>query len=225
MLLNPKSGKGMYFINHRDENKCVLTGETDQLAQTKSTRGFQVAHFVPQSLLDEKKDSSERIERKSCIRSFILRLCSWLPNDFFDNIDVCDNGMLLNYEAHRLQEAFEWFVVMETGADGSTIYKAMQVEDNGLLKEWTTGRKVSLATGGFDLTSSYNQPMFIGNGGGHPKPAEIYVRLHELLARIFKMRGQAGYYQYDSDDEECEVDMVKHTYLRQDTYQTLAIIE
>jgi hypothetical protein len=88
------------------------------------------------------------------------------------------------------------------------------------MEEWNTGRKVSLDTGGFDLISTYNQPLCIGNGGGHPKPAEMYVRLHELLAGIFKMRGQAGYYQYDSNDEECEVDMVKHTYQRQDTSQT-----
>jgi hypothetical protein len=207
----------MYFINHRDENKCVLTGETDV--------SHQVAHFIPQCLLDCKGDSLEKFQKKSSIRSFIRRLCPWLPNDFFDIIDVCENAIVLNYYAHRKQEGFEWFVVMETGADGNTIYKAMQVEENGLLKERNTGRELKLENGGFMRVSSFNQPLFIGNGGGHPKPAEIYVRLHELLARIFKMRGQAGYYLYDSDDEECEVDMVKHTYQRQDTYQTIAIIQ
>jgi hypothetical protein len=51
--------------------------------------------------------------------------------------------------------------------------------------------------------SSYDQTLFIGNGGAHPKPAAIYVRLHELLARIFKLRGQPDYYQHnlDVDDE------------------------
>jgi hypothetical protein len=39
--------------------------------------------------------------------------------------------------------------------------------------------------------SSYNEPLYIGNGGDQPKPGEVYVRLHELIARIFKMRGHA----------------------------------
>ena len=52
------------------------------------------------------------------------------------------------------------------------------------------------------ISSSYNEPLLIGNGGGHPKPSEIYVRLHEMLARVFFIRGHAGYYEYDSDDKE-----------------------
>jgi hypothetical protein len=88
---------------------------------------------------------------------------------------------------------------MEPGPDGTTVYKAMQVEENGLLKCSNTGRFVYKDDETIVLNSSYNQPLFIGNA--HPQPGEMYVRLHELMARIFKMRGQAGYYQIDSDDE------------------------
>jgi hypothetical protein len=127
-----------FYFNKRDENRCVLTGESDTILlrnQLKLTRGFEVAHFIPQSLMDHNSDSPEMKERKRDIRSFIIRLCHWLPTDFFDKIDVCENAILLNKEAHRSHEAFEWFVVMEIGTNGSTIYKAMQVEDNGLLRE------------------------------------------------------------------------------------------
>lgn len=33
---------------------------------------------------------------------------------------------------------------METDIDGKTIYKAMQVEENGLLKERNTGKEIEL---------------------------------------------------------------------------------
>jgi hypothetical protein len=72
--------------------------------------------------------------------------------------------------------------------------------------------------------SSYNQPLYIGNS--QPQPGEIYVRLHELLARIFKMRGQANYYEIDSDDEYQPVDnseiIDKIANQRQDSSQTLS---
>lgn len=100
---------------------------------------------------------------------------------------------------------------MEADTEGNTIYKAMQVEDNGILCDRygftsnfrSTARYIVLGDNCFRRLSSYDQTLFIGNGGAHPKLAEIYVRLHELLARIFKLRGQPGYYQHnlDVDDE------------------------
>jgi hypothetical protein len=75
-------------------------------------------------------------------------------------------------KAWLLFGAFEWFVVVETGSDGNTIFKAMQVEDNGLLKRPNIGRFIYNGEDIIFLTSSYNQPLFIGNGGGHPKPAD-----------------------------------------------------
>ena len=213
-------------VRERDNNKCVLTGEGDSINQSTTTNGHQVAHFIPQSLLDDRKDTDDRKIAKTTIRIFIRRLCPWLPNDFFKNLDVCENAIFLNYQAHRMFGAFEWFVTMENGSDGNIIYRAMQVEDNGLLKEWNTGRKVLLSPSGFDLVSSFNQPLFIGNS--HPQPGEIYVRLHELLARIFKMRGQATYYEIDSDDEYEPVDnseiMDKLANQRNDSSQTLASV-
>ena len=186
-------------VRERDGNKCVLTGEADSTSLTKTKRSFQVAHFIPHSLLDEKKDSDERKTAKRGIRGFILRLCPWLPPDFFENLDVCENGILLSSDAHNIFGAFDWFVTMETGIDGKTIYKAMQVEENGLLKERFTGREFELENSGFMRVSSYNQPLFIGDS--HPQPGFIYVKLHEMLARIFKMRGQAGYYEQDSNTD------------------------
>lgn len=104
--------------------------------------------------------------------------------------------------ATRIFDSFEWFVVMETGVDGNTIYKAMQVEDTGLLQTSKGGRCHTILLGrgfAYRYSSSFNQPMYIGNS--HSQPSEIYVRLHELLARIFYLRGHAAYYNYDSDDE------------------------
>ena len=113
--------------------------------------------------------------------------------------------MFLNYYAHRKFGAFSWFVAMETSPDGSIVYKASQIEENGLLIEKYTGRFVYSGNEIVGTRSSYNQPLFIGNT--HPQPGELYVRLHELLlARIFNMRGQAGYYEIDSDDEYEPVD-------------------
>jgi hypothetical protein len=205
-------------VRERDENRCVLTGTPSP------SNGHQVAHFIPQSLLDNKSDSEERKIAKRDIRGYILRLCPWLPLDFFQNLDVCENGILLNYEAHRLFGSFDWYVTMETSIDGKNIYKAMEVEENGLLKEWNTGRRISLSSGGFDLISSYNQPLFIGDS--HPQPGFIYVKLHELLARIFNMRGQSDYYEMDSDDEydpiQCTEKLVKY---KQNSSKTLIVEE
>ena len=84
------------------------------------------------------------------------------------------------------------------------VYKASQVEENGLLRQPNAGRFIYSGNEIVGLRSSYNQPLFIGNT--HPQPGESYVCLHELLARIFKMRGQAGYYEIDSDHEHEPVD-------------------
>ena len=212
-------------VRERDGNKCVLTGEADLFEFQANTRnGHQVAHFIPQSLLDAKKDSEERKNAKREIRAFILRLCPWLPADFFENLDVCENAVFLNSTAHSHFGAFNWFVTMETGVDGKIIYKAMQVEENGLLNSQNTervltvheiaGRRIK------ETISSYNQPLFIGDA--HPQPGFIYVKLHEILARIFKMRGQAGYYELDSDDEydpvRCTEKLFKY---KQDSSKTL----
>jgi hypothetical protein len=60
----------------RDNDRCVLTGETDILpCQPDTKNGHQVAHFIPQSLLDDTKDGYERKAVKRDIRGFILRLC------------------------------------------------------------------------------------------------------------------------------------------------------
>jgi HNH endonuclease len=122
-------------VRNREDNKCALTNESDIRSSGKTWNGHQVAHFIPQSLLNERKDSSNTNERKILARSFILQLCPWLANDFFENIDVCENAMLLNSNAHICFGAFEWFVTMETGPDGNTIYRAMEIEETGLLKE------------------------------------------------------------------------------------------
>ncbi|KAJ3256243.1 hypothetical protein HK103_005606 [Boothiomyces macroporosus] len=201
-----KSNKFKSDVRERDK-VCVLTGEEDKVTE-RISRGFEVAHIIPQSLLDSKSDGEERKQGKYVIRSFIFRMCPWLPPNFFENLDVCENAILLNQEAHRFFGAFEWFIVMEKDSNNNTIYKAMQVEEDGLLGKITTGRIVvkraiidNIETDIPITVSSYNQPLFIGNT--HPQPSEVYVRLHELLSRIFYMRGQANYYEqeYDSDDE------------------------
>ena len=192
-------------VRERDGNRCVLTGEVDVFAFQSNTRnGHQVAHFIPQSLLNDKKDSDEKVTSKTSIQSFVLALCPWLPPDFFENLDVCENAILLKYQAHRHFGAFDWFVTMETEIDGNTIYRAMQMEENGLLKKPNLGRFIYNGEDLIGISTSYNQPLFIGDS--HPQPGLIYVKLHEMLARIFKMRGEAGYYEIDSDDEYVPVD-------------------
>jgi hypothetical protein len=218
-----KSNAFKRSVKERDGNRCVLTGEPDLFEfQTNTRNGHQVAHFIPQSLLDVKQDSQERKDAKRAIRTFILRICPWLPPDFFENLDVCENSIFLNSTAHSHFGAFNWFVTMETGIDGKTIYRALQVEENGLLKKPNAGRFVYKGEDIVGLTSSYNQPLFIGNT--HPQPGFIYVKLHEMLARIFKMRGQADYYEMDSDDEyELVRCMEKLVTYKQDSSKTLII--
>ncbi|KAJ3268736.1 hypothetical protein HDV01_002340, partial [Terramyces sp. JEL0728] len=119
-----KNDKFKSDVRQRDNNTCVLTGEEDKF--TESDTRFEVAHIIPQSLLNAKSDNEERKQGKYAIRSFILRLCPWIPADFFENLDVCENAILLNKEAHRFFGAFEWFIVMEKDSNNNTIYKAMQ---------------------------------------------------------------------------------------------------
>ena len=121
-------------VRKREDNKCALTNESD-FSSGNTSHGHQVAHFIPQSLLDERKDSDGTKERKRLVRGFILRLCPWLSNNFFENIDICENALLINSIGHISFGAFEWFVTMETGPDGGTIFRAMEVEETGLLKE------------------------------------------------------------------------------------------
>ena len=165
-------------VRERDENRCVLTGITDD--------GHQVAHFISQSLLNEKKDSDKRKEAKLAIRKFIQRLYPWLPNDYFENLDICENAIVLNYYAHRKFGSFDWFVTMETGIHGKNIYKAMQVEENGLLNSQNTERVLTaheIAGKRIKETiSSYNQPLFIGDA--HPQPGFIYVKLRIIAGKF-----------------------------------------
>jgi hypothetical protein len=100
-------------VRERDRNRCVLTGANNNIDNPITTNGHQVAHFIPQSLLDDRKDSEDRLVAKRKIRGFISRLCPWLPTDFFENLDVCENAILLNMIAHRYFGAFDWFVTME----------------------------------------------------------------------------------------------------------------
>ena len=192
-------------VRQRDGNRCVLTGYSDTIPQSNVKRPFNVAHFIPPLLI---RDSQSRIT----VEKFILLLCPWLPRDFFENLDVCENTILLNKGAHHFFGAFEWFVTMDTGIDGNITFRAMQVEENGLLGENNTGRSVIQEFKSRDgiwmnipiTVSSYNQPLFIGDS--HPQPGLVYLKLHEMLARIFKMRGHAKYYEIDSDDEYEPVD-------------------
>ena len=83
----------------------------------------------------------------------------------------------------------------------------MQVEEDGLLKERACCR---LSSGGavyrngvlgtlVTQTSTFNQELFIGNS--HEQPGLLYIRFHEMMARIFHLREYAEYYDLDSDDD------------------------
>ena len=87
---------------------------------------------LPQSLLYKKKDSDDTKERKRLLRGFILRLFTWFSDDFFENIDICEEALLYNSIGHI---SFAGFVTMETRTDGNMIYRAMEVEESRLLKE------------------------------------------------------------------------------------------
>jgi hypothetical protein len=174
-------------VRERDAHKCVLTGEDDYIPGTTQRIGFEVAHIIPYSLVNN-----------GHIHSYIKDLVPWMPHDFFDHIDTCENMILLNQVAHRLLGKFSWFITMDE--DGTT-YRASQVEDNGLLQRRDTRREVELPNGDVRVSSSFNQPLFIGVGS-HPCPSKVYVRLHELLARIIFMRGGSEYFKDDTDDDD-----------------------
>ena len=185
-------------VRRREGNICALTGQNELVNGTSETRGFEVAHIIPHSLLN-----------KAIIHQFIKTLVPWLPDDFFLTIDTCENAILLNKEAHMFFGNFEWFIIMEENGDPNlNVYRASQVEDNGLLKEWSTGRKpASIVNGDIVMTSSYNQELFIGKNLDL-RPTKFFIKLHELLARILYMRGGAEYYQDESDYEE-EIDEIR----------------
>ena len=87
---------------------------------------LEVAHLFPQSYLNQTNYVAQ---------SFLKRICPWIGDDFFDKLDSCENAILLNIIAHQAQGAFKWFIVMEPGDDGDTVYKAMQVVEDGLLRD------------------------------------------------------------------------------------------
>ena len=139
------------------------------------------------------------------IQSFIRALIPWIPDEFFDGLDCCENAIYLNPVAHNLFGDFKWFIVMEENENdpNQNIYRAMQVEGTGLLRALNTGRPQDDQQNNIiGLNSSYNQPLFIGTL--HPRPAKLYIKLHELLARIIYMRGGADHFQVDNDDYDGE---------------------
>ena len=184
-------------VRRREGNICALTGQSDLIDGTSETQGLEVAHIIPHSLLN-----------KAIIHQFIKILVPWLPDDFFLTIDTCENAILLNKIAHMLFGNFKWFIIMEENGDPNlNVYKASQVEENGLLKAWSTGRIQLLENGAMLINSSYNQELFIGKNLDS-RPTKFFIKLHELLARILYMRGGAEYYQDESDYEE-EIDEIR----------------
>jgi len=173
---------------------------------------------MPQFLIDSSSDTPKLIKTKRIIKEFIMKICPWLPDDIFDRIDVCENAILLTQKAHSEFGAFKWFVVMDT-VDGKSVYKAMQVEEDGLLDHNWLCRWTALENGLYNKLSSYNQTLFIG--GMYPRPDQANVRFHEFLARIFHLRGHPEYYNYDSDDE-LEFDWIYDKYGGNIKYDSLA---
>jgi hypothetical protein len=108
---------------------------------------------------------------------------------------------------------FEWVITVEESEDPShNVYRASHVEDDGLLAIVCTARKTvsTEADGSFQLTSSYNEPLFIGTPEVYARPAKVFCRLHELIARILLfMRDGAEIYQDESEDDEV-VDPIRY---------------
>lgn len=78
--------------------------------------------------------------------------------------------------------------------------RAMQVENDGLLDLLTTKRIVFNNAGDvIEQISSYDQKLFIGTNIW-ARPKKLFVKLHELVARIVHMRGGAGLYNDDWDE-------------------------
>jgi HNH endonuclease len=192
-----------YNIPIRDGNTCVLTGLSDLKAipGTNGKQGFQAAHMTPHSLL-----------KYPTIHGFIKSLIPWLPQDFFQNIDSCQNSIFLNNNAHISFGSFEWFVVMDEHEDPTcSVYRASQVQDNGLLQLNNFGRDpITIHNGSAKKTSSFNQQLFIGVHPTFPRPTKFFCRLHELVARILAMRGGAEVYK-DFEDEDEYTDPIKYS--------------
>ncbi|KAJ3196557.1 hypothetical protein HDU67_003997 [Dinochytrium kinnereticum] len=74
----------------------------------------------------------------------------------------------------------------------------MQIEDNGLLGEPGLGRfdRATRVT-----TSSFNQRLFIGTNEKHKRPSKLFIKIHELLARIVHMLGATDWFFPDEDDD------------------------
>jgi hypothetical protein len=108
--------------------------------------------------------------------------------------------------------SFEWFVVMDEHEDLSlSVYRASQVQDNGLLQLNNFGRDpTTIHNGSAKKTSSFNQQLFIGVHPKFPRPTKFFCRLHELVARILAMRGGAEVYQ-DFEDEDEYTDPIKYS--------------
>jgi hypothetical protein len=88
------------------------------------------------------------------------------------------------------------------------------LQGNASRRKWIaqrkdTGREIEFENDAFIRVSSYNQLLFIGDTD--PQPGYIYVKFHEMLA---KMRGQAQYYEMDSYDEynsvQCTENLFKY---------------
>jgi hypothetical protein len=148
-------------------------------------KGFEVAHIIPHSLVN-----------KGNLHVFIKSLVPWLPSDFFTTIDSCENMILLNQQAHKFFGKFEWFILMEEREEPLELPKSRMMD---FCEDICTGRRGP--NGGFDILSSFNQPLFIGTNS-FPPPSKIHVRLHELLAQIFHLRGGAEDLVDDSDDDD-----------------------
>jgi hypothetical protein len=73
----------------------------------------------------------------------------------------------------------------------------MKVEEIGLLKSRNFRREIQVNEQLFEIVSTFNQPLFIGPQMDKCllRPSPVFVKLHELLARILHMTSGAEEYQ------------------------------
>ncbi|KAJ3060181.1 hypothetical protein HDU99_006038, partial [Rhizoclosmatium hyalinum] len=103
------------------------------------------------------------------------------------------------------KHSFEWFVTMEQNMDPKlSVYRATEIKDTGLLGIFSMGREEATNNGSFRRISSFNQVLFIGTS--QPRPAKVFLKLHELISRIVHMRGAAEPNEEDADDDREEID-------------------
>ncbi|ORY30736.1 hypothetical protein BCR33DRAFT_772127 [Rhizoclosmatium globosum] len=182
-------------VRDRDVGCCVLTGMSEMVPGRAEKHSFEVAHIVPHSLMNQSAE----------IRQFIRAICPWIPEDFFSTIDRCENAILLNHGAHTFFGNFQWFITMEENMDPNmSVYRATEVNDTGLLGIFSMGREEATDNGCFRRISSFNQVLFIGTS--QPRPAKVFLKLHELISRIVHMRGAAEPNEEDTDDDQEEID-------------------